>query len=169
MGSALLALRSGVCFHPSFQVGGDVAQLAGAVNGPLMLAPCGDDPPDVQRNGLVEQVVGTKRSDFRMEPFPEMLHGFMMRGPLEDPASECRATFTNTLSSSSFVAIRHATRGETGSWSPGTALIWSHRSCAVLREGQDAGAGVYGSTWAQRALGVMGSSRIRCHQVVLAY
>ena len=75
----------GVCFHPSFQVGGDVATLAAAVKLPLLLCPCGDDPVDVQAGGLVtQQLEQAGRSDFKVHPFPDMLHGFMMRGPIDD-------------------------------------------------------------------------------------
>jgi len=82
---SLPRLRGGVCYHPSFQVGGDVATIAAAVRGPLLLAPCGDDPEDVQEGGLVSQQL-SGRSDFAIRPFPDMLHGFMTRGPLEDAA-----------------------------------------------------------------------------------
>ena len=77
--------RGGVCFHPSFQVGGDVATLAAGVKRPLLLCPCGDDPADVQAGGLVtQQLQQAGRSDFKVHSFPNMLHGFMMRGPMND-------------------------------------------------------------------------------------
>lgn len=80
-------VRAGLCFHPSFQVGGDVAALAAAVKGPLLLCPCGDDPEDVQDGGLVtQQLQQAGRTDFKVHSFPEMVHGFMMRGPLEQTA-----------------------------------------------------------------------------------
>ena len=79
-------VRAGVCFHPSFQVGGNVAELAASVRGPLLLCPCGDDPEDVQDGGLVtQQLQQAGRTDFKVHPFPEMVHGFMMRGPLDQP------------------------------------------------------------------------------------
>lgn len=77
----------GICFHPSFQVGGDVSILAAAVKRPLLLCPCGDDPADVQDGGLVtQQLQHAGRNDFKVHSFPDMLHGFMMRGPLDDSA-----------------------------------------------------------------------------------
>ena len=85
-GPPLPSVRAGMCYHPSFQVGGDVAELAAAVKRPLLLCPCGDDPQDVQDGGLVtQQLEQAGRTDFKVHPFPAMVHGFMMRGPLEQP------------------------------------------------------------------------------------
>lgn len=81
------SMCGGICFHPSFQVGGDVAALAAAVRRPLLLCPCGDDPAEVQDGGLVtQQLQKAGRTDFRVHSFPAMLHGFMMRGPINDIA-----------------------------------------------------------------------------------
>ena len=59
----LPTLRGGVCFHPSLQVSGDVAGLAAAVAQPLLLAPCSDDPCDVQPDGLVAQQLAVRPID----------------------------------------------------------------------------------------------------------
>ena len=40
--------------------------------------------PNAQRRLVSQQLSG--RSDFAIRPFPDMLHGFMTRGPLEDAA-----------------------------------------------------------------------------------
>ena len=86
----------GIAFHPSLR--GAVAEAAvRAVRKPLLLCPCGDDPSNVQAGGAFADVLssiferGAARGAFTdgfnaVHTFPDMLHGFMTRGPITEPA-----------------------------------------------------------------------------------
>ena len=90
---AVPAVGCGMAFHPSLR-GAKAAALCAGVARPLLLCPCGDDPQDVQPGGALAEPLarafgagGAWTAGFApSRPFPEMLHGFMPRGPLEEPA-----------------------------------------------------------------------------------
>jgi dienelactone hydrolase len=92
-----LAVACGVAFHPSLR-GEEGRTLVANVARPLLLAPAGDDPAPVQPDGELARMLAENDKAGGGEaassaaggrcvvPFPEMLHGWMTRGPLSDEA-----------------------------------------------------------------------------------
>lgn len=76
-----LRLTTGVGFHPSHR-GWDAADVAY----PLLLAPAGDDQATVQPGGKIAQPLIDRFGAAANVPFPDMRHGWMTRGPLDDGA-----------------------------------------------------------------------------------
>ncbi|CAJ1350743.1 unnamed protein product [Effrenium voratum] len=82
-----LALQCGVAAHPSTKIertvfGADEVALAGAVRMPMLLLPAGSDPAELKPQGLVAQALQQGAS----VEFPDMVHGWVTRGDLQDPA-----------------------------------------------------------------------------------
>lgn len=96
-GGAAAQVGCGIAFHPSLR-GGEAERHVGAVARPMMLCPAHDDPANVQPGGALAEPLetvfarqgaapGAFTNGFAaVRPFPHMLHGFMTRGPLSDPA-----------------------------------------------------------------------------------
>jgi hypothetical protein len=80
-----MPIIGGVGFHPSLR-GNEGETLVGAVTRPFLLCPAGDDPVNVQPSGALAAVLVARFGTNTIVPFPEMLHGWMPRGPLEQPA-----------------------------------------------------------------------------------
>ena len=76
--------------HPSLGIeqflGGDVAKLTEQIRSPAYLFPAGNDPADIKPEGTVtkilEQRFGTEKSG--SHEFPEMIHGWTVRGDISD-------------------------------------------------------------------------------------
>lgn len=80
-----MPIIGGVGFHPSLR-GKEGETLVGAVTRPFLLCPAGDDPVNVQPSGALAAVLVARFGTNTIVPFPDMLHGWMSRGPLEQPA-----------------------------------------------------------------------------------
>lgn len=76
-----LRITGGIGFHPSHR-GWDAANVAF----PLLLAPAGDDPATVKLGGKLAQPLVERFGTTSNMEFPEMRHGWMTRGPLDDEA-----------------------------------------------------------------------------------
>jgi dienelactone hydrolase len=81
----------GVGFHPSLHPNAAGRALVGSVTKPFVLAPAGNDPPALHPGGEFAEAIRAKFGDEvgglpLLAPFPSMLHGWMTRGPLDDPA-----------------------------------------------------------------------------------
>uniref|UniRef100_A0A7S4B1N5 Dienelactone hydrolase domain-containing protein n=1 Tax=Chrysotila carterae TaxID=13221 RepID=A0A7S4B1N5_CHRCT len=80
-----------VSFHPSLKIGNmffgeQEADLAAAVKGPQCYLPAGNDPP-MYTDGTIEKAVTDKAGQpCVVKNFPEMKHGFVLRGDVSDPA-----------------------------------------------------------------------------------
>ena len=74
-----------IAFHPALH--GDFGALLDTVTVPYLLAPAGNDPPNVQPGGECDRSLSARFSQQPpcMAAFPKMLHGWMTRGPLTDP------------------------------------------------------------------------------------
>jgi dienelactone hydrolase len=75
--------------HPSIRLeeyhGRTSEQLAEMIKCPIMLASGRNDPPNVQENGIIEQILKRKYPISKIESFPEVDHGWVTRGSLDDP------------------------------------------------------------------------------------
>lgn len=84
------ALACGVHAHPSLRIEhmfngeGSADDLARKTRCPHLLMPAGNDPDHVQKDGSVIKVLKElpHGSTSRVEPFPEMIHGWVNRGDL---------------------------------------------------------------------------------------
>jgi dienelactone hydrolase len=86
-----------VSFHPSWLaeqfVNGEGAleTMAEAISVPQLLCAAGNDPPAVREGGVVEVILKAKPGvgeHCTVVDFPEMIHGWVCRGNLEDPATK---------------------------------------------------------------------------------
>lgn len=82
---------AGVVLHPSMQLetfafGGDCAALLKSVQCPFLLAPAGNDMPMWAEEGDFCQALkaSTRGAELVVKPFPEMTHGWSVRGDVGD-------------------------------------------------------------------------------------
>ncbi|KAL1510408.1 hypothetical protein AB1Y20_006716 [Prymnesium parvum] len=81
-------VRCGAIFHPSLRDKKETPSLIASLSRPLLLAPAGDDPPELQPGGEIAKTISARfgrPSSPAVIAFPSMIHGFMTRGPLSDP------------------------------------------------------------------------------------
>lgn len=73
--------------HPNIAMtlGIDERAILGAVKAPQLFMPAGGDGASVKEGGLGSQVLGQKLT---IVEFPEMKHGWSVRGDLKDPKVE---------------------------------------------------------------------------------
>jgi len=88
-------LLAGVNCHPSLAIGARLfnipeTQQAEAVQCPQALLPAGNDPASVKPGGDVNKVLDTKPfgNQCVYHVFPDMSHGFVLRGDMSQPAVE---------------------------------------------------------------------------------
>ena len=74
-----LTLDGGIGFHPAGH-GWDADSITMR---PLLLAPAGDDPAKLHPGGKIAQLLVERFGASTVVPFPEMLHGWMTRGPID--------------------------------------------------------------------------------------
>lgn len=83
--SATGKIQAGAGCHPSIKVGpllfGEVEEdLAKAVKCPQLLCPAGNDPDNVKPNGALVDIVSGAGYECKSVEFPEMVHGWVIRG-----------------------------------------------------------------------------------------
>jgi len=86
-------IKCGVVPHPSIHVegalGGSPSELVSRVKCPMLVCPAGDDPPMYAPGGEVYEALKANNPDREfIHPFPEMKHGFVTRGDMDDPATK---------------------------------------------------------------------------------
>ena len=81
-----LPVVCGVVFHASL-VGKGAEALVDGVSFPLLLASAGDDAASLQPGGKIASLLESRFGKVCVvHTFQDMLHGWMVRGPLSDPA-----------------------------------------------------------------------------------
>jgi len=80
--------KAGVSWHPSHSpimglLGEDEKQLLTKIGCPQLFMPAGADAESCKKGGLGEQVLG---SNLEVTEFPDMQHGWTVRGDMTDPA-----------------------------------------------------------------------------------
>lgn len=82
-------LKAGAGAHPSIRLeeyhGSTPKKLSELVNCPMMIASARNDPPNVQEGGTVEQILKARFPQSFIKSFPDVDHGWVSRGNLEDP------------------------------------------------------------------------------------
>ena len=83
--SATGKIQAGAGCHPSIKVGpllfGEVEEdLAKAVKCPQLLCPAGNDPDNVKPNGALVDIVNGAGYECKSVEFPDMAHGWVIRG-----------------------------------------------------------------------------------------
>lgn len=88
-------IKGHVSFHPSWMaeelVNGDVQKMAESISVPQLLCAAGNDPPVVRAGGAVEKILKSKPAiaeNCSVVDFPDMVHGWVCRGDLNDPATK---------------------------------------------------------------------------------
>ncbi|EGZ16405.1 hypothetical protein PHYSODRAFT_508042 [Phytophthora sojae] len=88
-------IKGHVSFHPSWMaeelINGDVQKMAEAISVAQLLCSAGNDPPVVREGGAMEEILKAKPGvgeHCRVVNFPGMVHGWVCRGDLEDPATK---------------------------------------------------------------------------------
>ncbi|KAG6614095.1 putative endo-1,3-1,4-beta glucanase [Phytophthora cinnamomi] len=88
-------IKGHVSFHPSWMaeelINGDVQKMAEAISVPQLLCSAGNDPPVVREGGAMESILKAKPDVgecCRVVDFPGMVHGWVCRGDLADPATK---------------------------------------------------------------------------------
>merc|ERR1712060_885150 len=81
-----LPFKCGVGPHPSTKLegvfGGDEQAMMEKVNMPMLLMPAGNDPDNLKEGGALAEDVAKKGG--KSVTFPEMSHGWVARGDLND-------------------------------------------------------------------------------------
>jgi len=100
---------AGVSFHPSHpricEVQGlSQADLVGNVKCPQLMCPAGNDPPSVKENGSDHQILSKKPfgKECVFREFPDMAHGWVVRGDLSDATVARDVRIAMDLSTSFF-------------------------------------------------------------------
>lgn len=83
------SMKCGVSCHPSIQIskmffGEEVDDVARAVKIPQLLMPAGGDPDFVKEGGSVQTILKGNNLDCQVHAFPEMQHGWTIRGDCAD-------------------------------------------------------------------------------------
>ncbi|KAL4150329.1 hypothetical protein PRNP1_009731 [Phytophthora ramorum] len=90
-------VKGHVSFHPSWMAEqlvngeGAVEKMTESISVPQLLCAAGNDPPLVSEGGAVERILKAKPAiadQSNVVDFPEMIHGFVCRGDIEDPATK---------------------------------------------------------------------------------
>ncbi|KAG6614283.1 putative endo-1,3-1,4-beta glucanase [Phytophthora cinnamomi] len=90
-------IKGHVSFHPSWMAEqlvngeGAVQKMAEAISVPQLLCAAGNDPPLVSEGGVVEQILKDKpvvAEQSNVVNFPGMIHGWVCRGDIKDPATK---------------------------------------------------------------------------------
>ncbi|GMF39279.1 unnamed protein product [Phytophthora fragariaefolia] len=90
-------VKGHVSFHPSWMAEqlvngeGAVQKMAESISVPQLLCAAGNDPPLVSEGGDVEKILKSKPAiaeDSNVVNFPDMIHGWVCRGDIEDPATK---------------------------------------------------------------------------------
>jgi dienelactone hydrolase len=90
-------VKAHVSFHPSWMAEqlvngeGAVEKMAEAISVPQLLCAAGNDPPIVSEGGAVEKILKSKPAiaeQCNVVNFPDMIHGWVCRGDIEDPATK---------------------------------------------------------------------------------
>ncbi|KAG6614287.1 putative endo-1,3-1,4-beta glucanase [Phytophthora cinnamomi] len=90
-------IKGHVSFHPSWKaedfVNGDGAleKMTESISVPQLLCAAGNDPPFVREGGGVDKILKAKPGAGELcdvIDFPDMVHGWVCRGDLEDPATK---------------------------------------------------------------------------------
>lgn len=81
---------AGVAPHPSHPKlakfnGEEEDDVLAAVKCPLLLLPAGDDPESTKAGGANERVLKQQGFECKVQEFPDMKHGFISRGDINDP------------------------------------------------------------------------------------
>lgn len=64
-------------------LGEDEAVILDAAKGvPQMFLPAGNDPPETKEGGLARRIIGEGDSSLRIVEFPDMIHGWTVRGDM---------------------------------------------------------------------------------------
>ncbi|POM60626.1 putative hydrolase [Phytophthora palmivora] len=94
--SANPVIKGHVSFHPSWNVEntlhgpGSAEKLAERISVPQLLLSAGNDPDFVREGGSVEKILKSKidiGSQCDVVDFPDVIHGWVNRGDLEDPTT----------------------------------------------------------------------------------
>ncbi|POM75624.1 Putative endo-1,3-1,4-beta glucanase [Phytophthora palmivora] len=90
-------IKGHVSFHPSWMVEqfvngeGAVEKMATSISVPQLLCAAGNDPPLVSEGGTVEKILKSKpiiAEQSNVVNFPGMIHGWVCRGDIDDPATK---------------------------------------------------------------------------------
>jgi len=84
------SMQCGVNCHPSLQIselffGQKVDEVARQNKVPMMLMPAQGDPAFVKAGGSVEKILKENKLDVEIREFPDMKHGWTIRGDTADP------------------------------------------------------------------------------------
>jgi len=88
--SSLPVFAAGVSMHPSHSeismlLRLNETELYKEVKVPQLIMPAGNDSPNVMPKGLAEEILGNKLTIIE---FPEMIHGWTIRGDMSEPEIE---------------------------------------------------------------------------------
>jgi len=80
--------KAGVSWHPSHSpimglMGEDEKNIVSSIKCPQLFMPAGADAESCKKGGMAEQVLGSK---LEITEFPDMQHGWTVRGDMSDPA-----------------------------------------------------------------------------------
>eukprot|EP00644_Phytophthora_capsici_P003247 jgi/Phyca11/526127/estExt2_fgenesh1_pm.C_PHYCAscaffold_70099 len=90
-------IKGHVSFHPSWIAEmlingeGAVEKMAANISVPQLLCSAGNDPPLVSEGGLVEKILKSRvaiAKQSNVVNFPDMIHGWVCRGDIDDPATK---------------------------------------------------------------------------------
>ncbi|KAF4316857.1 hypothetical protein BBO99_00006304 [Phytophthora kernoviae] len=90
-------IKGHVSFHPSWMAEmlvngeGAVEKMIESISVPQLLCSAGNDPPLVREGGVAEKILKAKpdiAEQTSIVDFPNMIHGWVCRGDIEDPATK---------------------------------------------------------------------------------